>query len=227
MKKLLNKISVILSFVLLISATFAPISHAKNLDDYLENNNVVLEVYDEKLNDNFKISLLYAENGKSRVQAINSKEEIVYDYSFDINNDTMTSELTGEVVNIDIPIVDLEGKTSTQSSNCNGQPTSQYLSYTVKQVALGIVGTATLVAVTAKLLGLIALSTGLKITGTGIGTAANAVLSAILGGNYNKSVYLRVNFVCSRMWHSDPFEPGGGFYFYGMKYKNTTYRGLW
>ena len=226
MKKLLNKLTIILSFVLLISTILTPVSHAESLDNKLEENDFVIEVYDEELDDNIKLYLLYAENGKSRVQGLNSEKEIIYDYSFDVSNNSMTSELTGEVMDIEFPDVDLQEMSTTEPNYCNGS-SYQNISYSVTQIAAGIVGTASIAAVTASLVGLIAATTGFKIAGSGLSVAAHSVFNAIMSGNFNKRVNFRINFVCSRMWESDPFHPGGGFYFYGWRYRDTTYLGLY
>ncbi|OJF91693.1 hypothetical protein [Alkalibacterium sp. 20] len=226
MTKIIQKVTIILSLLILIATALAPASHAARLDNHLDEDTFVLDVYDEELNDTIKIYLLYADNGKSRVQGINSENEIIYDYSFDVNDQSMTSELTGEVVDIDVPEVNLLSNTSTQSNYCNGS-SYQNISYTVRQVASGIAGTATLAAVTAKLVGLISASKGFRVATRALKMAAGTVLSAILNGNFSKRVYLRIDFSCSRMWASDPFHPSGGFYFYGWRYLSTTYRGVW
>lgn len=43
----------------------------------------------------------------------------------------------------------------------------------------------------------------------------SALISAAVNGNINKNVTIKVKYNCRRYWESDPFHPGGGFYFYG------------
>ncbi|MFO8234961.1 MAG: hypothetical protein R6U04_06135 [Bacteroidales bacterium] len=224
MTKIIQKVTIILSLLLLITTALAPASHAASLDKQLDDGTFVLDVYDEELNDTIQIHLLYAEDGMSRVQAINSNREIIYDFTFDVNDQSMTSELTGEVVDIEISKNALQGMSTTSANYCTGS-SYQNLSFTSRQIAAGIVGSVTLAAVTAKLVGLISAATGFKVAAGSVGTAALDALNAMRSGDYNKRIRFRMNFSCARMWESDPFHPSGGFYFYGWKFKSITYLG--
>lgn len=237
--KVLKKVSLFLAFVIALTV-LTPV--------YAEQDGeILLEVYDELIDDTITVNLIYADDNKSHVQAVGSDGEIVYEYTYDAGTNELVSLTTDVIEIIDDTLVIkevqqtkplecmLSGKDGTAGTLgipnfCNNKTTT-YASVPVKVITSGVLIGAGLIAT--KLTAVIAAKLGVSATtvkGVELGAitkAAEDIYDMIADGDFNRSAYFRYNYVCQKMWASDPFLPSGGEWFYGMNISSIIYRGAW
>lgn len=223
----------VVAFVLMITMFF--ISTGPVFADSQASDN---RIYDETIGDYLTLNIVTSNEVESRVQALDSKNNVIYDYTYNVYGNYFYSHTTGEKEFLSDEILETSTSTNlmlTKSSNslpnlCNGADSGEF-SIPIKVITGGVLVSSAVIIT--KLSALIVAKTAIslatleKISAFSITAVAADIINTINTGDWGRSAHFTMTFKCKEMCDFDPFEPSGKVCFYGQQLDSIDYVGTY
>ena len=230
-----RKISLLIIFILLLVSTSNVFAVAQFNQNNIESS---FKIYDETIEDYLEVTIVEASESGSRVQGKDSKNNIIYDYSYNINENSFYNHITNEKEFLDEIPINYDTPTGLESDDfnimadyvfCNiGDSYNSNFSVSVRAITGGVILTAA--AIVVKLAAAIAVYIGVSVgvvQSVGISAfliGANDIKEAAISGEWGRYAHFTQHFKCKYMCAFDPFD--GNVCFYGYDLDSITYKGL-